>query len=78
MKITEYAAKAHDGNIITLSCDDNFTLQIHSGRERIESTPQMLADQIAPESLLKIAKQGGQAGQKAAEALRIWIAANFD
>jgi hypothetical protein len=76
---TKYAVSTY-GSKITLSSDDTFTLQIHYGRERIESTPQMLADRVVPASLLRIATSGGdcQDRKKAAEALRIWINSNFD
>jgi hypothetical protein len=74
----KYTAKKNDGSKITLSSDDTFTLQFHEDRNRVESTPETLAEQITPESLLKIAQAGGQDGQKAAKALRIWIDENFD
>jgi len=77
---TEYTGCANDGSTIMLSSDDTFTLQFHSGRELTESTVESLAESLTPESLLKLARTAAsrQERQKAAEALRLWLAENFD
>lgn len=63
-----YAVKAKDGSKIRLSSDDTYTLAFapsrRDGTEHSESTPEQLADCIAPESLLKIALMGNDQNDK--------------
>lgn len=48
----KHSLKSRSGQVVTLTTDDTFTLAI--GRERIESTPQSLAQIFSKRSLQRL------------------------